>query len=159
MTRFGMDVVLAHPPGYSLMTEVEEVALSNSQKYGGSYTRVESMPEAFKDADIVYPKSWAPYAVMEKRTQLLKDGDLKGLKDLEKSCLENNKKFIDWECRRSRSVCIRALPGAAVQPGRIQALHYCGHDLFEQVRGAGGKTGGVAQPEISESILKLTIDY
>jgi knotted carbamoyltransferase YgeW len=98
MTRFGMEVVLAHPPGYNLMSEVEEIAASNSRKYGGSYTRVENMPEAFEDADIVYPKSWAPYAVMEERTRLLQDGDLEGLKGLEQRCLENNKKFIDWEC-------------------------------------------------------------
>ena len=46
MTRFGMDVVLAHPPGYNLMSEVEEVAAANSNKYSGSYTRVENMSEA-----------------------------------------------------------------------------------------------------------------
>ena len=52
-TRFGMDVVLAHPDGYSVMPEVEEVAKANAEKYGGSYKRVDSMEEAFKDADIV----------------------------------------------------------------------------------------------------------
>ena len=98
MTRFGMDVVLAHPPGYNLMAEVEEIATSNSQKYGGSYARVESMPEAFQGADIVYPKSWAPYAVMQERTRLLHNGDFEGLKGLEQRCLENNKKFMAWEC-------------------------------------------------------------
>ena len=98
MTRFGMDVVLAHPKGYHLMAEVEVLAESNSRKSGGSYTRVTDMAAAFKDADIVYPKSWAPYAVMEARTRLLKAGDQAGLKELERQCLENNKKFIDWEC-------------------------------------------------------------
>ena len=53
MSRFGMDVVLAHPEGYNLMAEVEEVAKSNSDASGGSYARVDSMAEAFKDADIV----------------------------------------------------------------------------------------------------------
>jgi len=46
----------------------------------------------------VYPKSWAPYTVMEERTRLLQAGDHQGLKDLEKRCLETNKQFIDWEC-------------------------------------------------------------
>lgn len=43
------------------------------------------MEEAFKDADIVYPKSWAPYKVMEERTELLRANDHEGLKALENS--------------------------------------------------------------------------
>ena len=70
MTRFGMDVVLAHPEGYDIMPEVEEVAKKNAAENGGSFTKTNSMAEAFKDADIVYPKSWAPFAAMEKRTDL-----------------------------------------------------------------------------------------
>ena len=37
MTRFGMDVVLAHPEGYEVMPEVEEVAKKNAEKTGGSF--------------------------------------------------------------------------------------------------------------------------
>lgn len=97
-TRFGMDVVLAHPEGYNVMSEVEEIAAENAKKSGGSYKRVNSMEEAFKDADIVYPKSWAPYAVMEERTKLVEEGKFDELKDLEKRCLENNAKFKNWTC-------------------------------------------------------------
>ncbi|MBQ6537147.1 MAG: knotted carbamoyltransferase YgeW, partial [Firmicutes bacterium] len=63
-TRFGMDVVLAHPEGYEVMPEVEEVAKANAAKSGGSFSKCHSMAEAFRDADIVYPKSWAPFAAM-----------------------------------------------------------------------------------------------
>ncbi len=97
-TRFGMDVVLAHPEGYDVMSDVEEVAAENAKKSGGSYKKVNTMEEAFKDADIVYPKSWAPYAVMEERTKLVEEGKFDELKDLEKSCLANNAKFKDWTC-------------------------------------------------------------
>ena len=97
-TRFGMDVVLAHPEGYNVMPEIEDVAKENAGKSGGSFKRVNSMAEAFKDADIVYPKSWAPFAVMEERTQLVGEGKFDGLKDLEKRCLINNARFKNWEC-------------------------------------------------------------
>ncbi len=97
-TRFGMDVVLAHPEGYNVMSEVEEVAKENAKKSGGSYKRVNSMEEAFKDADIVYPKSWAPFAVMEERTKLVEEGKFDDLKALENRCLENNAKFKNWTC-------------------------------------------------------------
>ena len=68
MTRFGMDVVLAHPEGYDIMPEVEEVAKKNAAENGGSFTKTNSMAEAFKDADIVYPKSWAPFATQSIKT-------------------------------------------------------------------------------------------
>ena len=93
MTRFGMDVVLAHPEGYDVMPEVEEVAKANAAKSGGSFTKVNSMAEAFKDADIVYPKSWAPFAAMEKRTNLYGEGDFDGIDKLEKELLEEINKL------------------------------------------------------------------
>jgi knotted carbamoyltransferase YgeW len=97
-SRFGMDVVLAHPKGYNVMEEVEQTAGRNAEASGGSYRRVESMEEAFADADVVYPKSWAPFAVMEERTQLVEERRFDELEALEKRCLTNNAEFTDWEC-------------------------------------------------------------
>ncbi|MBP1919216.1 knotted carbamoyltransferase YgeW [Youngiibacter multivorans] len=98
MTRFGMDVVLAHPEGYEIMSEVEEVAKANAAKTGGSFTKTNNMAEAFKDADIVYPKSWAPFIAMEKRTDLYANNDFDGIKALEKELLKQNAEHKDWEC-------------------------------------------------------------
>lgn len=98
MTRFGMDVVLAHPEGYEVMPEVEEVAKANAEKSGGSFTKTNDMAEAFKDADIVYPKSWAPFAAMEKRTNLYGEGDFDGINALEKELLAQNATHKDWAC-------------------------------------------------------------
>ena len=98
MTRFGMDVTLAHPEGYEIMSEVEEVARKNAAETGGTFTKTNSMAEAFKDADIVYPKSWAPFKAMEKRTELYGEGDLEGIKALEKELLAQNAAHKDWEC-------------------------------------------------------------
>ena len=98
MTRFGMDVVLAHPEGYEVMPEVEEIARKNAAATGGSYKRVATMEEAFDNADIVYPKSWAPFAAMEKRTNLYAEGDSDGIKALEKELLAQNATHKDWCC-------------------------------------------------------------
>lgn len=98
MTRFGMDVTLAHPEGYDLIPEVVEEAKKNAEASGGSFTQVDSMEDAFKDADIVYPKSWAPYQVMGHRTELLRANDHEGLAALEKECLAQNAKHQDWQC-------------------------------------------------------------
>jgi knotted carbamoyltransferase YgeW len=140
MTRFGMNVVLAHPAGYHLMSEVVAVAQTNSEQSGGTFSRAVSMEEAFKDADIVYPKSWAPYSVMEERTRLLQAGDHNGLKSLEKRCLETNKQFIDWECteklmqttRQGQALYMHCLPadisGVSCERGEVQA------SVFERYR-------------------------
>ena len=56
------------------------------------------MAEAFKDADIVYPKSWAPFKAMEKRSELYVKGDQKGIDELEKELLAQNAEHKDWTC-------------------------------------------------------------
>jgi len=98
MTRFGMEVALAHPEGYEVMPEVETIASRQAAETGGSFTTSNSMAEAFAGADIVYPKSWAPFAAMEKRTDLYGNNDMDGIKALEQELLGQNKKHIDWTC-------------------------------------------------------------
>jgi len=100
MTRFGMHVELAHPEGYDLIPEVMDIAFKNALESGGSFKVSKNMNTAFKNADIVYPKSWAPFSVMQQRTKLLLASDTEGLKTLEKQCLANNAKHKDWECTR-----------------------------------------------------------
>jgi knotted carbamoyltransferase YgeW len=97
MSRFGMNIELAYPEGYGLIPEIAEIAGNNARESGGSFNVSHSMSEAMKDADIVYPKSWAPYHIMQQRTSLLMTGDKTGLKELEQVCLANNARFMDWE--------------------------------------------------------------
>ena len=101
MTRFGMDVSLAHPEGYEIMPEVEAVATKNAARGGGSFTKSNSMEEAFNGAHIVYPKSWAPFSAMEKRTDLYGAGDQAGIDALEKELLRQNADYKSWECTES----------------------------------------------------------
>lgn len=102
MTRLGMHVALAHPEGYGLLPEVVERARVQAKASGGTFSMSTAMDDAFADADIVYPKSWAPFHVMEQRTALLKQGDRPGLADLEKLCLAENAKHRDWECTEEK---------------------------------------------------------
>ena len=132
MTRFGMDVVLAHPEGYEVMPEVEQVARQNAQASGGSFTRVNSMDEAFRDADIVYPKSWASFSAMERRTALYGRGDTDGIKALEKELLAQNAQHKDWECTEERMKLTR--------DGKAMYLH-C---LPADISGVSCKEGEVA---------------
>ncbi len=102
MTRFGMEVDLAYPEGYNLIDDVVELSGKNAAASGGKFRVVNNMDEAFKDADIVYPKSWAPFSVMQRRTPLLHANDKDGLKALEQECLANNANFKSWECTEEK---------------------------------------------------------
>jgi len=133
MTRFGMDVHLAYPEGYEVMPEVEAVAIKNAALSGCKFTKSNSMKDAFKDADIVYPKSWAPFAAMEKRTNLYGKNDFDGIKALEKELLAQNAKHKDWECteklmkstRDGQALYLHCLPadisGVSCKEGEVAA--------------------------------------
>jgi ornithine carbamoyltransferase len=106
------------------------------------------MEEAFAGAHIVYPKSWAPYHVMERRTVLLRDNDHSGLKELEKECLANNAQFQHWECNeelmkltdKGEALYMHCLPadisGVSCEKGEVSAA------VFENYRIATYKEAG-----------------
>lgn len=159
MTRFGMEVDLAYPVGYSLIPEVVTLAENNAKENGGKFRIVHSMDEAFKDADIVYPKSWAPFNVMQQRTALLQSGDSNGLKVLEKECLANNAKFRDWECtedkmkltRAGKALYMHCLPadisGVSCKEGEVSAM------VFDRYRIETYKQAGFKPYIIAAMIL------
>ncbi len=86
MTRFGIDVTLAHPPGYELMEDQVELARANAAAAGAKFEIVDDMDAAFEGADVVYPKSWGalPYF------------------DRPEEGLELSKKYRDWICDERR---------------------------------------------------------
>jgi knotted carbamoyltransferase YgeW len=161
MTRFGMNVTLAHPEGYGLIPDVLEVAKKNAAEAGGRFQVVGSMEEAFRDADVVYPKSWAPYHVMQRRTPLLQKGDKDGLKALEKECLANNARFVSWQCDRAKmnltrdqkALYMHCLPadisGVSCTQGEVSA------EVFDQYRLATYHEAGY-KPFVISAIMYLT---
>ncbi len=99
MTRFGMHVSLAHPPGYKLIDRTVEAAKSNAAKSGGKFEIVDDMDAAFKDADIVYPKSWGVYDLMLARQQAKTKEEVA---ENQKACLAINAKYKNWICDEQR---------------------------------------------------------
>jgi ornithine carbamoyltransferase len=54
----GMDVTLAHPKGLDLDPKVLDATKGLAKRHGGGFKIVNDMDEAFKGADVVYPKAW-----------------------------------------------------------------------------------------------------
>ncbi|HNQ67784.1 MAG TPA: knotted carbamoyltransferase YgeW [Bacteroidales bacterium] len=140
MSRFGMNIELAYPEGYGLIPDVVELAKKQAKQSGGSLNVSHSMEDAMKDADIVYPKSWAPYHIMQQRTELLKNADKAGLKELEQVCLANNAKYKNWEyddakmktTKNGDALYMHCLPadisGVSCKEGEVNG------DVFEKYR-------------------------
>ncbi len=86
MTRFGLDVTLAHPPEYTLMKGPMEYARAMAKENGTKFEVVDNMDDAFRDADIVYPKSWGIESLFHNPNE----------------ALEISKKYKDWICDERR---------------------------------------------------------
>lgn len=161
MTRMGMEVSLAHPKSYELMPEVEEIARKNAAASGGKFIKTNSMEEAFENADIVYPKSWAPYPAMELRTKLYGENDFEGIKELEKELLAHNAQHKDWECteemmkltRQQKALYLHCLPadisGVSCKTGEVSA------SVFDRYRTALYKEAGY-KPYIIAAMMLLS---
>jgi len=140
LSRFGAHIRLAYPPGY----ELAEVPLEKAQMFaaesGGSVQVTHSMDDAFDGADIVYPKSWAPFAIMEERTRRLRAGRTDHAKEIEQEALAENAKHIDWTCTTARmrrtnmgkALYMHCLPadvtGLSCEHGEVD------RDVFEHAR-------------------------
>jgi knotted carbamoyltransferase YgeW len=138
LTRFGMDIRLAMPDGYGLLPEVTERAKAQAGTSGGSFAVHGSMRSAFTGADVVYPKSWAPFSVMEERTVLVESARHGELAALEERCLETNREHVGWECTQdlmkvtNNALYMHCLPadisGVSCKQGEVAA------DVFDEFR-------------------------
>jgi ornithine carbamoyltransferase len=103
--RFGIDVTLAYPKGYELPDWVIEKARLNAEAHGGSLTITHDQEEAYRGADVVFPKNWGNWVTNESTAVI-------------DSLLEANK---GWKCTVDRmaltardSLYMHALPADRV---------------------------------------------
>ena len=80
LTRFGANVRLTRPEEFRVLPQYVEQAKENARKHHGSFEVIDDFDAGFKDADVVYPKSWGCMLTTE---------------DLAESA-EIGKKYTDW---------------------------------------------------------------
>jgi N-acetylornithine carbamoyltransferase len=117
MTRFGLDVTLAHPPEFKLKPEILAQAEANAAKAGTKFEITDDMDAAFEDAHVVYPKSWGCLVTEPDR----------------EAAVEHISKYPGWVCNEERmaltrkdSIYMHPLPasrGAEVTDGVIDGPH------------------------------------
>jgi ornithine carbamoyltransferase len=85
-TKYGMDTVLAYPEGFELDQKMVDAAKSNAKKSGGSLEISHDPGEAMKQADVVFPRSWASHeCVMTGMNRFTKEKEV-----------ELHKRYSDW---------------------------------------------------------------
>jgi ornithine carbamoyltransferase len=94
MPRFGMDVTLAHPPEFNLMPHTIDAAKKYAKENGTKFEITHDMDEAFKDAIVLYPKSWGCHQYLE--DQKVPEADRK------KIGMELINKYKSWVCTEKR---------------------------------------------------------
>ena len=125
LTRFGMNIRLAHPEDYQLTPESVELATGLAAESGGSFELTHSMDEAFDAADIVYPKSWGPYELMLERVEASRTGEEARFAETEGQALAQNQLHRDWICNEERMAATRA--------GEALYMHCLPADIGDEV--------------------------
>ncbi len=86
MPRYGIDVVLAHPPGFEIDPKIIKVAKTNAAESGGDFQVSSDLNSALEGAHAVFPRNWAS-------NELLKIGATKFGKERE---MELHEKYREW---------------------------------------------------------------
>lgn len=87
MSRYGMDVVLAHPPGFEIDQKIVQWSRENARASGGSFETTNNLKQALQGAHVVFPRNWASHSLLEV-------GASKFGKEPE---AELHEKFSDWK--------------------------------------------------------------
>lgn len=86
--RYGMDIRVAAPKEFPLMQDIIETSKKNAELSGASIKFVDTMEEAFENADIVIPKNWGGFLGVEDPTN----------EDGKREMKSNLDKYKDWIC-------------------------------------------------------------
>jgi knotted carbamoyltransferase YgeW len=167
MTRYGANVRLAHPGGYRLRSDTMEAATRFAGESGGSFEIVNTMDEAFRDADVVYPKSWGPYDLMLERNDANLRGDQSAMADIEFQSLERNAGHTDWICDELRMGltadgealymhCLPADIGSEVSAGVMDKYrHAVAREANKKVYVMMALLAGAKEPQLGRRLHEL----
>ncbi|NPV77774.1 MAG: ornithine carbamoyltransferase [Anaerolineae bacterium] len=125
MTRFGMDVTLAHPKGFELMPKCLEAARKHAAENGTKFEEINDMDEAFRDSDIIYAKSWGPITVTEDPKEV------QAMCDKHKDWIADERRM---ELSKRSSIYMHCMPidrGYEVTPGVVDGPHSVIYDEAE----------------------------
>ncbi|MEM4717601.1 MAG: ornithine carbamoyltransferase [Desulfurococcaceae archaeon] len=75
--RFGVDVVIARPPGFDLDPKLVEKAKQYAKQHGAIFEITDNLQEALRGAHAVFPRNWASPTLVQLGYSKFKDEELK----------------------------------------------------------------------------------
>lgn len=129
-SRFGMDVVLAHPQGFDIDPKIVETCKSNAKESGGSFEVSDDFEGSLKDASVVFPRSWGT-------NEFLRVGATKFGMDKEAAIYE---KYKNWRLEKrhlddvmaKNSIITHVLPVMRGQEASDEAMDSPNSVIYEQ---------------------------
>ncbi len=106
-TLMGMDVVLASPKGLEIDPKIIDIAKYNIGKNGGSLKITNNYKEAYKDADIVYAKSWTSLKFLPPKTKKPQLSKIRALFKKNKNWTCDKKKM---KLAKEKAIYMHSLP-------------------------------------------------
>jgi N-acetylornithine carbamoyltransferase len=106
-TMLGMDVTLAHPPGFDLAPNIIQQCEAYADEMDGSFQITDDFNAAMEGAHVVYPKAWAPQVFFKPPVG----------EDDEEQAKALNDQYKDWKCTtetmsiaHKRAIYLHCLP-------------------------------------------------
>ena len=140
MTRFGLDVTLAHPPEYALMKGPMAYAREMAKANGTKFEVVDSMDDAVRDADIVYPEivgdrvpvqepAGSPRDLKEiQELDIRRAPDGPGVEGGDLHALSPRRQGVRGDRRGDRRSALARVPGSR-EPAPYVQIGYGAHDV------------------------------
>lgn len=106
-TMLGMEVTLAHPPGFDLAPDIIQQCQAYTDEMDGSFQTTDDFNAAMEGAHVVYPKAWAPQVFFKSPVG----------EDDEAQAQALNNRYMDWKCTaetmalaHKRAIYLHCLP-------------------------------------------------
>jgi ornithine carbamoyltransferase len=147
LTRFGAHVRLAHPVGFDLPTDSVRIAETSATRSKGSFLVTNDQAVAFRNADVVYPMSWAPQDLLKASAAANKRGDGDEADRIRASCIDRSRENADWICDEKKM--------ALTEKGTGLYMHCLPADVGHEV--SAGVMGNAALNVARQAHKKLYI--
>lgn len=150
LPRFGVHLVLAHPPGFDLLKETVDAAHRGALEGGGKFTVVHRMEDALQGAHVVYAKSWGAQDFMMHRVQEFQNKTATADSKWEKEYLQKLEKELSssWEYNEDKrkltsdAILMHCLPadisGISCERGEVAGVTF-ERDRIDMYREASWK--------------------
>lgn len=149
-TMMGMDVVLAHPPGFELDPAIIGQCETYAAEMEGSFAVMGDFEAAMEGAHVVYPKAWAPTVFFQPPVGKASEEEAQALND----------RYTTWKCTADtmalahrRAIYMHCLPA--------DRGYEVDNDVLDKTEGPGWRSAAFDEAEnrlhVQKAVMSLVM--